>query len=98
MALTPIPEKVTDPKDAVLWSVYDSLQRIDEDNGSRMAHATTIAMNSHYNSDRPIFEFELSQIRDILKIPKPVEEKTVTVQTTSSSTNEVSQDITMREL
>lgn len=69
--LTPIPTRVDDPKDAVLWSVYDKLQKIDENAGSRINFATTIAYNSHIGLNDPMFKFELDQMRNILKIPEP---------------------------
>ena len=73
--LTPIPERVNDPKDAVLWAVYDCLQRIDENTSSRTAFASGIAINQHFATDHAVFEHELGLLREILKIPVPKEEQ-----------------------
>jgi hypothetical protein len=69
--LTPIPTRVDDPKDAVLWSVYSRLQEIDENQGTRLNFATTIAFNSHTGLNDKVFKFELDQLRQILGIVEP---------------------------
>ena len=69
--LTPIPTRVDDPKDAVLWSVYNKLQQIDENQGTRINFATSIAYNTHVGLSDPVFKFELDPLRQVLNIPVP---------------------------
>ena len=72
--LTPVPPTCPDKKDAVLWSLFDRLQKIDENEGSRIAFATNIAYNAHAGMNGPMFSNELALIRDVLNIPVPKEE------------------------
>lgn len=95
--LTPIPTRVDDPKDAVLWSVYHKLQTIDENAGSRMNFASSIAYNNHVGCSDSLFEFELEQIRAILKIEKPKEDVNES-DTTSRSFEEPTTAQMMRDL
>lgn len=66
MSLLPIPERVNTAQEAVLWAVFDRLQHIDENSGSRVALATTILYNTQTLNDRPLFADELAQLRQVL--------------------------------
>jgi hypothetical protein len=70
---TPIPDRVDDPKDAVLWAVYSKLQDIDDNPSSRIAFASSIAINQHFSTDHPVFDHELGLLREILHIEVPKE-------------------------
>ena len=70
--LTPVPNQVADPKDAVLWSLFDRLQKIDEHPSARMAFAVSIAYASQNGGSSPVFKDELDMLRDILKLPPEV--------------------------
>lgn len=72
--LTTVPTRVDDPKDAVLWSIFDCLQKIDENATSRVSFGTSILYNIHTMNDTPVFADELKQLREILHIPEPVQE------------------------
>ena len=74
MALTQIPARVDDPKDAVLWAILHKLQTIDESTSSRLAFGMSMVYNVQMSLDRPIFEDELKQIYDILKIAPPIDD------------------------
>ena len=93
--LTPIPDKVPDPKDAVLWAVFSKLQCIDENPAARAAFCIPAAINYQVGNSQPLFEFELEQLRAILKIPASAPE--VEVNTAPRSLEGVSADVAMRD-
>lgn len=72
--LTPVPTRVDDKKDAVLWSVFDKLQKIDENQGTRIAFAQNIAITMHMQLQASVFADELKMLREVLNIPEPKEE------------------------
>ena len=96
--LQPVPAQVPDPKDAVLWSLFDRLQKIDENQGSRIAFATAIAYNQHFGIDTPAFQSELNQLREILKIPIPEAQELKEAVTSRSDDGGCVDETTMREL
>ena len=67
-----VPNRVDDPKDAVLWSIFDKLQKIDDEPSTRIAFATGILYNAQFGMTAALFDDELKQLREILKIPEPV--------------------------
>lgn len=69
-----VPTRVDDKKDAVLWSLFDRLQKIDDTPGSRLAFASGVIFASQVGYGIPLFSSELDQLREVLNIPKPVEE------------------------
>jgi hypothetical protein len=96
MPITPIPERVADPKDAVLWAIFDTLQRIDENQSSRLSFATKIFFNAQLGmAQTPLFEHEINQLRQILNIPVPKPEATEPV---SRADEELKDVETMREI
>lgn len=98
MALTPIPQRVDDPKDAVLWAILARLESIDETTGSRVGFGGSLVYNAHMSLDRPAFSDELEQIRAVLKIQAPVEvERPVTGDGTSRSTEAATMETTLRD-
>ena len=80
--MTPIPDRVDDPKNAVLYSVLNSMEQIDANTSSRMNYAQSILFRISANLDEPCFSEEIRQIKDILGIktvepePEPVIEQT----------------------
>jgi hypothetical protein len=73
--LTPLPSKIEDPKDIVLWALFDRLQRIDENPTTRLGFATQIAYSNHTGLNHPVFAEELGAIRQLLNIPVLKEEE-----------------------
>lgn len=72
--MTPIPTTVTDKKDAVLWSVLNSLEQIDTNANSRALWAQSLLFNISACLDGPAFGDEIRQIKEVLGIkeePKP---------------------------
>ena len=72
--LTPVPTRVADKKDAVLWSIFDKLQKIDENQGTRLSFAQNIGINMHLGAPTPVFSDELKMLREILGLPETKEE------------------------
>lgn len=91
--MTPLPERVTDPKAAVLWAVLHKLETIDESASSRIGFASSILYNAQFGTDKPVFDFELDQIREILGIPMPEKSKEITVRNSEAAPTE----LTMRD-
>jgi hypothetical protein len=93
---TPIPQRVDDPKDAVLWAILNKLETIDENAGSRIAFATGIFYNAQFMLDKELFDNELEQIRGLLKIQKPVNVPDNEIPEASRNFKAVETDVTMR--
>lgn len=96
--MTPIPSRVDDPKDAVLWSVLNSLEQVDQSPSSRLAFAQNIMFKIHASLDGPAFYEEIRQIKDILGV-KTVEEEPITPPADHVPTSDVPREDTyLREL
>jgi len=77
--ITPVPTQVADPKDAVMWSVLNALEQIDNNTSSRGTFAQSILFNIATQLDGPIFKEEIRQLREQLGVkeapPEPVIER-----------------------
>lgn len=97
MALTKIPEKADDPKDAVLWSILHRLESIDETTGSRVGFGGNLVYSAHMSLDRPVFSDELAQIYAVLKIQPPKEEERTSTDQTSRTSEDTTMETTLRD-
>ena len=69
--MTPIPARVDDKKDAVLWSVLNALEQIDSSPNSRAIWAQSILFNLSASLDGPAFKEEIQQIKEVLGVKDP---------------------------
>ena len=96
--MTPIPDRVADPKDAVLWAVLNKLETIDENQSTRIAFATSILYNCQFGLDKPIFSNELEQVRKLLGLPEPEAEVQAFRQPEIRDGFDATAEVTMRDV
>jgi len=95
--ITPVPARVDDKKDAVMWSVLNALEQIDEGPSSRSMFAQNILFNLSSSLDGPVFKEEIAQLREILGVKVAPEPEPV-VMPIESSNNVSREDAVFREL
>jgi hypothetical protein len=96
--LTKIPDRVDDSILAIVWAVYDKLQQIDETPSSRLSFASSIMYNIQTSTDHAVFENELDQLRELLKIEKPKEAELVEDPTTRVIDENTNSSINMEDI
>ena len=99
--ITPVPARVDDKKDAVLWSVLNALEQIDNTPSSRGTFAQSILFNLAANLDGPCFREEVRQMKEVLGIKEEEPAPACMVPETEQRepSNEINrEDLIMREL